>query len=226
MTESAPMRHGTASGGTNATGGEAAGGVPCTGSLEAVAAGRLYTCPPDYAAAEQWPITCSSWGVARLGSCGGLLAFTISNGMGGQECYYDSGTRAPVGAISVDDVRSFCENQEWTCVTDGPACNDTAAAYCSCNHVTFGDGATCPRVPYEHRGSCEQTTNCDPRDVTCDTATPACGTGQVPRVVAGCYDGSCVSIQQCQCTTAEECPERSQYTCLVDGSHCDFYLPN
>ena len=69
-------------------------------------------------------------------------------------------------------------------------------------------------------------TNCDPRDVVCDQVPPTCGQGQVPRVVASCYDNTCVPIDQCQCTVAEECPDYpSQYTCFLNSQHCNYWMP-
>jgi hypothetical protein len=69
-------------------------------------------------------------------------------------------------------------------------------------------------------------TNCDPRGVVCDQVPPTCDQGQVPRVVVSCYDGTCVPIDQCQCTVAEECPDYpSQYTCFLSSQRCNSWMP-
>jgi len=69
-------------------------------------------------------------------------------------------------------------------------------------------------------------TNCDPRGVVCDQVPPTCGQGQVPRVVVSCYDGTCVPIDQCQCTVGEECPDYpSQYTCFLSSQRCNSWMP-
>jgi hypothetical protein len=115
--------------------------------------------------------------------------------------------------------------QAWSCVVDGRGCTKDLIDYCGCDNVTFSDSSTCPNRPYAYRGACGQGINCDPRDVSCATQPPSCGQGQVPRVVASCYDGACVPIDQCLCTVAAECPDPGQYTCLLSEGHCSYYLP-
>jgi hypothetical protein len=112
----------------------------------------------------------------------------------------------------------------WTCVVDGRGCTDDLADYCGCDDATFQESSTCPRRPYAYRGACGQGTNCDQRDIVCSMTLPACGQGQVPLVAGNCYDGTCVPIDQCLCTVAEECPEPNQYTCLMSEGHCSYYL--
>lgn len=281
-------------GGSTATGGQGGAGTagPCTDALGSVAQGYFFTCPNDYASAEQWPATCSS-GHGYLGSCNGFLALLVSPGTWGKECYYDPASRVLVGAVAQEDVPEFCGGTSyargggsypsdcplplladlgdcmpgtggtggqggmggmpgsggttatagqtacsstepcaqglcvgascgdtWTCVVDGRDCAGSLVDYCGCDGVTFQDSWTCPTRPYSNQGACPPgSANCDQRDVACKTLAPTCGPGQFPRVVESCWDGTCVPIEQCQCTVTEECPDAGNFVCW-SRQHC------
>lgn len=66
-------------------------------------------------------------------------------------------------------------------------------------------------------------TSCDTRQLRCRRAAPVCDALHVPAIVSGCY-GDCVPVEACACLTAEECPDSSQYTCLLSAHHCTPYL--
>lgn len=65
--------------------------------------------------------------------------------------------------------------------------------------------------------------DCDPHKVLCRVATPDCPQGEVPSVEGTCY-GDCVKIDRCSCTSADQCPEPEQFTCLKGPMHCSYYL--
>jgi len=65
--------------------------------------------------------------------------------------------------------------------------------------------------------------DCDTRKVLCRIVTPDCPAGEVPSVKGTCY-GECVKIDRCSCTTADQCPQPEQYTCLKGPMHCSYYL--
>ncbi|HVY24912.1 MAG TPA: hypothetical protein VHB79_00120 [Polyangiaceae bacterium] len=65
--------------------------------------------------------------------------------------------------------------------------------------------------------------DCDTRKVLCRIVTPDCPAGEVPSVKGTCY-GECVKIDRCSCTSADQCPEPEQYTCLKGPMHCSYYL--
>ena len=111
-----------------------------------------------------------------------------------------------------------------TCIVDGRDCTGSLIDYCGCDGVSFQDSSTCPKRPYAYPGACGQGPNCDQREVLCEMTTPTCGPWQVPRVVGNCYDGTCISINQCSCTAAEECPDSRNYTCLLSLKRCSPYL--
>jgi hypothetical protein len=70
----------------------------------------------------------------------------------------------------------------------------------------------------------EGSVSCDPRAVRCRVATPTCtGVMEVPSVVGTCY-GPCVPIAACKCSSAVECPDSNQYTCIMSAKHCSPYL--
>jgi hypothetical protein len=65
--------------------------------------------------------------------------------------------------------------------------------------------------------------DCDPHKILCRIVTPECPQGEVPSVNGSCY-GECVKIDRCSCTTADECPQPEQFTCLKGPMHCSYYL--
>ena len=113
----------------------------------------------------------------------------------------------------------------WTCVVDGRDCTGSLTDYCGCDGVTFLDSWACPASPFDHLGACGPVlANCDQRDVACKMLPPTCGPGQFPAVVGSCWDGTCVPIEQCQCTVMEECPGYlgpgySEFECC-GSQHC------
>jgi hypothetical protein len=106
-----------------------------------------------------------------------------------------------------------------TCVVDGRDCAGSLGSYCGCDGVTFHDSWACPRRPYAYLGACPVVANCDPRAVACELLPPTCDLGQFPRVVGSCWDGTCVSIEQCMCTVSEECPDPGNFVCWSQ-QHC------
>lgn len=73
-------------------------------------------------------------------------------------------------------------------------------------------------------GSSGQFVDCDTSKVTCKMAAPNCGTDRYPVVDAPnrCYEGSCVTIDACGCTTASDCPATTtnDVMCLTSARHC------
>jgi hypothetical protein len=172
-------------------------------------------------------------GGATTGGTAGSGGTSVTGGQGGVTTGGTAGSGGATGGQSACSPTAPCATglcvgascgSGWTCVVDDRTCATNLADYCGCDGVTFQDSSTCPTRPYAYRGACGQGTNCDPRDVVCNTLPPTCGQLQVPRVVGDCYDGSCVPIDQCLCTVAEECPDRSQYTCFLSANHCTPYL--
>jgi hypothetical protein len=65
--------------------------------------------------------------------------------------------------------------------------------------------------------------DCDPQKILCRVATPECPQGEVPSVKGSCY-GDCVKVDRCSCTTAAQCPQPDQFTCLKGPMHCSYFL--
>jgi hypothetical protein len=65
--------------------------------------------------------------------------------------------------------------------------------------------------------------DCNPQHVTCKMLPSACPALQVHEVVAGCW-GDCGPAERCGCTSATDCPDETQFTCMVSQQHCTPYL--
>jgi hypothetical protein len=174
-----------------------------------------------------YPSDCPLALLADLGDCmratGGAGPGTGgTGGMGGMGGAGGAGRRPGSGGTTATSGQTTCSSTEpcaqglcmgvscrdtWTCVEDGRPCPPSLADYCGCDGVTFQDSENCPTRPYASRGACGQGTNCDQRDVACKMLPPTCGPGQFPGVVGSCWDGTCVPLEQCLCTVAEECPD-------------------
>ena len=113
--------------------------------------------------------------------------------------------------------------ETWSCVFTAMPCTDDAAPHCGCDGVTFYDSSTCPTQPFAHRGECGAVVNCDARDVLCRALPPECPEGEVPAVEGSCWNG-CVSIANCECSDADDCPMREIYTCHNSAGRCGPYL--
>ncbi len=153
-------------------------------------------------------------GMGGTGGAGGLHGSGGTTATGGQTACSSSEPCAQglcVGASCGDP---------WTCVVDGQDCAGTLVDYCGCDGVIFQDSWACPTRPYSSPGACPPgSANCDQRDVACNMLPPTCGPGQFPRVVGSCWDGTCVSLEQCQCTVTEECPDPGNLVCW-SRQHC------
>jgi hypothetical protein len=125
--------------------------------------------------------------------------------------------------VNGDCIGSSCD-RTWECFGHFAPhpCPFETIPYCGCDGKTYFFPVTCPEVPYEHAGACGDGVNCDPNDVRCKQPEPDCGPGRVASVVGTCY-GPCVSITQCRCLYAFECPKRDLYTCKPE-LHCDFEM--
>ena len=175
-------------------------------------------------AGDAGPIT---GGAGGTGNTGGVSGAGGTGGIPGS-----AGTTAAGGKTTCSPnepcAQGLCVGAScgdtWTCVLDGRPCRPSLADYCGCDGVTFQDSENCPARPYASRGACGQGTNCDQRDVACKMLPPTCDVGQFPRVVGTCWDGTCVPIEQCMCTVAEECPDSDEYTCFMSEHHCDPYM--
>jgi hypothetical protein len=152
----------------------------------------------------------STGGAGGMGGMGGAGGAGGTGGMPGS-----GGTTATAGQTACSSsepcTQGLCVGAScgdtWTCVVDGRDCTGSLVDYCGCDGVIFQDSWACPTRPYSYPGACPPgSANCDQRDVTCKTLPPTCGPGQFPRVVGSCWDGTCVPIEQCQCTVMEECP--------------------
>jgi hypothetical protein len=67
-------------------------------------------------------------------------------------------------------------------------------------------------------GSTAVLVDCDPQKIMCKRLAPVCETGEVPSVAGSCY-GDCVKIDQCACSSADQCPQPNEYTCW-GKRHC------
>ena len=114
----------------------------------------------------------------------------------------------------------------WYCVSDTP-CTDDIATFCGCDGTTFAGSSTCPPRPFASRGACPgRATSCDPRGISCRIPTPECEPGFVPEVneSGSCWTMRCVPIDDCACSSPEECPGLDQYTCRNDTGRCSPFL--
>jgi hypothetical protein len=67
-------------------------------------------------------------------------------------------------------------------------------------------------------GSASGLVDCDPKKIVCKRLAPVCEAGEVPSVAGSCY-GDCVKIDQCACSSADQCPQPNEYTCWAK-QHC------
>jgi hypothetical protein len=154
-------------------------------------------------------------GTAGIGGTGGSAGGT--GGSGASTC---AGSAPCQGA-------AICSGQScggsWTCVLSGRKCGDVVS-YCGCDGVTFTSPDGCPNRPVAYLGTCETGANCSQAAMTCTTAGPVCPQGVVAEILNGCYSGRCVPIGSCGCTSANDCPDRGQYTCDQSLKRCTYYL--
>jgi hypothetical protein len=216
--------------GAQPTGGQrSSGGAPCTGDFNTVAYGEGLPCPTDFPSALvwRWPngYPCEE---TYVGSCNGLLAFFRYQGEGGKFCYYDPGSGALVGAVVVGDTSYFCNDTSASigaghypsdCPLDYLTESDRCApATGGSGPGTGGTGGIAPTGGALATGGAGDI-DCDARRVTCSVQAPSCGS-RYPRVVGACYDGTCVNLEDCQCTAYEECPYSGVKICYL--GHCDY----
>ena len=67
-------------------------------------------------------------------------------------------------------------------------------------------------------GSASGLVDCDPKKILCKRVAPQCDAGEVPSVAGSCY-GDCVKVEQCACSSADQCPQPNEYTCWAK-QHC------
>jgi hypothetical protein len=165
----------------------------------------------------------STGGAGGMGGMGGAGGAGGTGGMPGS-----GGTTATAGQTACSSsepcTQGLCVGAScgdtWTCVVDGRDCTGSLVDYCGCDGVIFQDSWACPTRPYSYSGACPPgSANCDQRAVACKMLPPICDQGQFPRVVGSCWDGTCVPIEQCQCTVTEECPDPGNFVCWSQ-QHC------
>jgi hypothetical protein len=119
----------------------------------------------------------------------------------------------------------------WDCVShfedpDGPLehpCPPEIVSYCGCDGVTFEAQDTCPQRPFEYRGACGSSHNCNALASTCGMTQPTCPAGETASVVDKCF-GACVPSTMCRCNHSMECPEG--YWCDVNVRFCVVIPPD
>jgi hypothetical protein len=85
----------------------------------------------------------------------------------------------------------------------GATCNIACGTgQCTSRGITAAD-VTCMA------GRCVLARSCNPKNVACTLAPPACSAGSLPAIAGGCYSGGCLPVAQCSevpscdsCTTA------------------------
>jgi hypothetical protein len=125
----------------------------------------------------------------------------------GATCGGRGGTPCPAGTFCNFPPSSICGRADGpgTCTPIPLRCPITGDAVCGCDGTTYTNACLAARasVSVESTGPCP--TRCDPDLVVCASPRPRCLLGQVPSVVAGCW-GPCVPIEECTCTTVDDCP--------------------
>ncbi|MET0286570.1 MAG: hypothetical protein ABW352_18955 [Polyangiales bacterium] len=118
------------------------------------------------------------------------------------------------------------EDSLGTCVSRSETC-DQPERVCGCDGETYESpcAAHAAGSSVKTRGPCkaDRELNCDERDVICKRSRPSCGNDQVPAVVEGCW-GECVTLSECVCHAADECPQREQYVCHMNRQRCGPYV--
>lgn len=162
--------------------------------------------------------TSSGSGASGSGAATGSGGSGAANGGGTGPCYDEPCSGRCVGSCAGG----------WTCETE-VGCTADVRMYCSCDGETFSGSGSCAQLGYANEGECANpepgSLNCDPADITCLPILPPepCPQGQVRSVVNSCH-GSCVPIDACACSSATECPNPDEFTCLNSAGHCSYYL--
>ncbi|MBN1653323.1 MAG: hypothetical protein JXA30_06055 [Deltaproteobacteria bacterium] len=195
----------------------------------------------------------SDAGTSGAGTGGAGTGGTISTGGAGGVAGEDVGEAGDSSSVTPDSggIRicgsrglppcpegEFCDFAEGSdcgaddrggqCKTKPSICDDIFKPVCGCDGQTYSNAcvANSAGISVDHTGDCAIATadnDCDHRKVLCKMMEPICPFGQVPSVSGSCY-GPCVPIETCVCSTSEQCPDSSQYTCHISAGHCGPYV--
>jgi hypothetical protein len=92
----------------------------------------------------------------------------------------------------------------------GATCNIACLAdLCSTRGVTSAD-VTCVA------GRCALALSCNPKNIACTIATPACAAGSLPGVRGSCYAGGCLPVAQCADVASCDTCSSAGLACVTD----------
>jgi hypothetical protein len=139
-------------------------------------------CPAGGAAGSSAGSTGGSGGAAGSTGAGG----SASGGGGGSA---SQGECAQASDCVLDDGCCACASVPKGTSVD--VCNiECIASLCASRGITSAD-VTCVS------GRCVLARSCNPKNVTCALAAPACSAGSLPAVMGNCYAGGCLPTSQC-----------------------------